>query len=92
MSSSRRENNAFSTFREFVERFELLVGVSSLGVATAILALANRTRTRSRKADPSLGLILTVLAGALSFVLNGYRSKDGSEGRQQISRKEVRAG
>jgi hypothetical protein len=83
VSNSHRENNALSALRELVERFKLLVGVSSLGVATAILALSNRGRTRSQSTDPSLGLILMALAGALSFFLTGFRSKDGSERRQR---------
>lgn len=92
MSNSDLEHDFFSTLRELVGRFKLLVGMSSLGVATAILALSNRTRTRSQTADPSLGMILMTLIGALSFFLTGYRSKDGSERRHRISRKQVRTG
>jgi hypothetical protein len=92
MSDSDHENNVFSTLRELVGRFKLLVGMSSLGVASAILALSNRTRTRSQGTDPSLALILMALAGALSFFLTGFQSKDGSERRQRISREQVRTG
>lgn len=92
MSSSRRENNAFSRLRELVERFKLLVGVSSLGVATAILAVSNRTRSRSQSTDPSLGLILIALTSALSFFFTGYPWNEGSEKHQRISGEQVRTG
>ena len=92
MSSSHRESNVFSRLRELVEKFKLLVGVSSLGVAAAILALFSRTRTRSQSTDPSLGLMLMTVIGALSFFLTGYGSKDGSETSRRMSREQVRNG
>jgi hypothetical protein len=90
VSNSHRENNAFSAIREFVEKFKLAVGVSSLGVATAILAISNRGKTRSQSTEPSLGLILIALTGALSFFLTSYGSKTGSERDHRVSREEVR--
>lgn len=81
MIKSDYGNHSLSKFRELVERLKFLVGVSSLGIATAILALSNRSRTRSRTADPSLGMIFIMLAGALGLFLTGYQSKDGSERR-----------
>jgi hypothetical protein len=84
MNDLDHRSDYFFKLREFVERFKLLVGMSSLGLATAILALSNRKRARSQGADQSLGLILIALAGALSFFLTSYRSRDGSERRQRI--------
>jgi hypothetical protein len=83
MSNPDHQNHSFSKLRELVERFKLLAGVSSLGVASAILALSQRGKTRSQSTNPSLGLILIALTGALSFFLTGYRSKEGSERRKR---------
>ena len=92
MSNSDHHNDSFSKLRELVERFKLLVGMSSLGVATAILALSNRNRTRSPSPDLSLGLILMALNGALSFFLTSYRTENSSDRRQLTSRKRIRTG
>ncbi len=92
MSNSDHHNDSFSKLRELVERFKLLVGMSSLGIATIILALSNRNRTRSPSPDPSLGLALMSLTGALSFFLTSYTMEKSSDRGQLTSRKRIRTG
>ncbi len=63
-----------------VGRFEMVIGLFSLGLATAMLALSRKSSSNHRESNPSLGLMAALLASAWNLF----------SGRKRVSRKSVR--
>jgi hypothetical protein len=66
-----------------VGRFEMLVGIFSLGLATTILALSRRNGVEHPESNPSLGLMGSLLATALNLY---SKTKRGS--RNVVNRRD----
>lgn len=79
MNILHRQHKLVSVSRYYVGRFNLLLGIASLGAATAILALSSR-KTGNQGHQLSLRLIPLILAGAFSFHLFRKPSQENPKG------------
>jgi hypothetical protein len=81
MDTTHRKNKILSVLEWHAGSFKLLVGIASLGLATAILAMSNKGRSGYQNPDASLRLIPIILANAFIFFLFSKRSQRNAERR-----------
>ncbi len=74
MHSPQQRKRVVSFLTYHLERFKLLIGIASLGAATAILVLSNRKGAGHQGPDMFLRLISLILASVFSFSFLGKPS------------------
>ena len=89
MFGQERLASLVTSFGYYAGRFEILLGLVLLGLATIFLRLNTRRNRDSRDMDRGLRLLTTMLVGAIMILLTRTPSRNPRDGRARIRAREA---